>query len=1037
MTQTVVDQPTDTAEQSTAQPRPEVTPLPSQRVADATQPILPPPPQGVAEQSPALPQPESQQGQPSNEDVDTATLSDSTTPLDSSPREGSLGQRRSEAVAGEIVPPAIALPSQPDPAEPAIAPPSSSLPTHERLTDTALSEPAQPQTVTPQASATPETNLSGVTPSTSADQTQDQSSQSPLNRDEVNLADEPTESQGVSQGQSLNPTRQSSSLPPPPPLDSTSISIPDGMSPSPVDNIADADSPSQPPSVQIGTNAAALPQHQPRTAEHQNQPASVAPQPEQTLTPPEPEPYQPTSAAPTPPDATIAPQAKSGPLGDKPSPSSPQFPESVQTPLESSTSQVESAPAPLETVTRQSETIPDQSESVTPQNPSSSIQPAVTARQDAWVEVQPGGVDSQPPAAQTPAEPIGPQVQATVHAEQATAQREFAQPQPQLRDARDELGDRSTQAIASGDPPPDEGESSIVQTPQPIQPQPRASDIEDVPVQSAARLDAVESRQILEPRRDSDQSATAEQSATPAPITAAEAPPLAPKSTPESVSAPAHPPNPPTAPQNLHRPVKPAADYAASQPSRPESRLAPPNRSNAAELADTDPTLSHLAAHPDETAAASSASSASSAKNLTPNTQPAQLAPLPVEPDSPPAAYSDSRIEGKPVPPQSSQSPSLGSAGPSATAEENARPRSPHPTELSLGTQGQFPRVLKPLGILKSLSHPTTVSMPTSLASNLGSASPTQSTQSLASQDSTRLPDTYSQSVHTQDALNAPDSRAFETQSLPIAKDHGTAPKTSQTPPHLREQTPSMGTALNQWNSLAELAERVQANSNRLTSDSLDTTGPENSDTRQTAQDSSTTFNTVSTPSPMPQQWHNLADFVQQATRQRGASNPEGTSGLAPDASPATALTQADVRQSGHHPKSQNKIFQNKTTSSDIAPPKSSAQPKAKAEQSRRPLSKPTSSKRGTLKLPTRPTPKPIIQAKFEPTAQKPGRDKLIQAKPEDPDIQLKSDENIAATEPDARTVELLAQEVYGLLRQRLAIEQERHGSRGHIGRFL
>jgi hypothetical protein len=50
----------------------------------------------------------------------------------------------------------------------------------------------------------------------------------------------------------------------------------------------------------------------------------------------------------------------------------------------------------------------------------------------------------------------------------------------------------------------------------------------------------------------------------------------------------------------------------------------------------------------------------------------------------------------------------------------------------------------------------------------------------------------------------------------------------------------------------------------------------------------------------------------------------------------------------------------------------------------------------------------------------------LIQAQTDEPFTEISAD---SPTRTDSRHLELLAQEIYALLRQRIALEQERHGA--------
>ncbi|MEO1353466.1 MAG: hypothetical protein AAFW84_32685, partial [Cyanobacteria bacterium J06635_15] len=179
----------------------------------------------------------------------------------------------------------------------------------------------------------------------------------------------------------------------------------------------------------------------------------------------------------------------------------------------------------------------------------------------------------------------------------------------------------------------------------------------------------------------------------------------------------------------------------------------------------------------------------------------------------------------------------------------------------------------------------------------------------------------------------------------------------------------------------------------------------------------------LSEQSALPQGWHNLADLIQQT-----AQSPASTVPISQPESRLSASTQMPTQ------KIKSLTQNNRPEKTKSKSPLNST---AKTGDARQALSKPRTQQRGTFKLPSRPSSRPVIQAKFEENAPKSGRDTLIQAKPEDPYIQLKgNDETETTTEPDSGTLEHLAHEVYGLLRQRLAIEQERHGARGYSGRF-
>ncbi|MGP1385135.1 MAG: hypothetical protein ACTS2F_16345 [Thainema sp.] len=254
-----------------------------------------------------------------------------------------------------------------------------------------------------------------------------------------------------------------------------------------------------------------------------------------------------------------------------------------------------------------------------------------------------------------------------------------------------------------------------------------------------------------------------------------------------------------------------------------------------------------------------------------------------------------------------------------------------------------------------------------------------------------------------------------------------------------------------QWSSLADLVEQTQHLSTPTPTESAPgaTSGLPNIQRQVDAADSETIQNlTVDvnvvrgegesaiapSPSPLPSsspsiptQWSSLEDLVQQMPSSESSAN--------------TAMQQAAaVQPSQIQRKSTSQIKEKTPKASSAVSSQQETEPKSRStlqpvRQAGKPRSTLSVSRVAPLRSQSTPAPQTTVQAKFSPSHTNLGAT-LIQASEDEPFVTIsRSGGGSEAAADYAEALELLAQEIYSLLRQRLAIEQERHGA-GYPNRF-
>ncbi len=184
-------------------------------------------------------------------------------------------------------------------------------------------------------------------------------------------------------------------------------------------------------------------------------------------------------------------------------------------------------------------------------------------------------------------------------------------------------------------------------------------------------------------------------------------------------------------------------------------------------------------------------------------------------------------------------------------------------------------------------------------------------------------------------------------------------------------------------------------------------------------------------PSPsssIPTQWSSLEDLVQQMPSLESSAD--------------TVRQQAETAQPSEiQRKSASHIKEKTPQASSVLSSQKETQPKSQSTlQPVRQASKPRSTLSVSRVAPVRssqhiPATQTQVQAKFNPSRTNLGAT-LIQASEDEPFVTIsRSGGGSEAVADYAEALELLAQEIYSLLRQRLAIEQERHGA-GYPNRF-